>query len=116
MLLSPEAIDAIETELFAILSARGADVPISEFTFQGASADEALRVLLPYQRLPVDLRRLRIQVRRPYGQAIRVVSVVDLRRPAEWLRPARKAFRRGARGRPFVPSISLGDVFGARQV
>lgn len=112
MPLSTAAIDAIETELFALIGASGGEIPISRFTFRDAAGDAALRVLLPYQRLPVELRKIRIQVRRPYGETERVVSVVDLGRPAEWLRPERKAFKR--RGRPrargFVPGLALGDV------
>lgn len=105
MPLSPDTIDAIETELFTLLTTVGGDIPISKFAFQGAAADGALKVLLPYQRLPVELRRLRIQVRRPYGKTERVVSVIDLGRSTEWLRPARKAFKRGDRRSVFVPSF-----------
>lgn len=110
MPLSADAIDLIEKELFGLIAAEGGEIPISRFGFRGAAGDAALRVLLPYQRLPVELRRIRIQVRRPYGETERVVSVVDLDRPAEWLRPVRRAFKRGARRRVSVPGLTLADV------
>lgn len=114
MPLTSDTIDSIETELFALIRAAGEEMPLSQFRFQGETGDAALRVLLPYQRLPVDLRRLRIQVRLHYRQTERVVSVVDLRQPPEWLRPERRVFKRGARVRGFVPGLTLGDVRAGR--
>ncbi len=93
--MTPQEIDAVEAELAGLLTATGARVPLSQFRFAGAVGAQALRAILPYQRLPVYLRRYRIESQADtYRGGEKMVSIESLERPPGWVRPPRTQPRR----------------------